>query len=49
MSPSVAEELLFALQPRYWFSAHLHVKFAALVGHKAGGSLRTTTRQAVDR
>lgn len=31
-----ASDVLYKLKPKYWFSAHLHVKFSAVVGHANG-------------
>lgn len=42
----VATELLMTLKPDYYFAAHLHVKFPALVRHQGG---RTTRFLALDK
>lgn len=46
-----AQELLHHLKPTYWFSAHLHCKFSALIHHIAedGSSSESTKFLALDK
>eukprot|EP00898_Chlorokybus_atmophyticus_P000848 jgi/Chlat1/1764/Chrsp134S02112 len=44
-----SEEMLKRLKPRYWFSAHLHTKFPALVTHGYNHLESTTRFLALDK
>jgi len=40
LGSNAAEDLLHSLKPKYWFSAHMHAKFSAIVPHKDGTSTK---------
>ena len=42
------EDLLTLLKPRYWFAAHMHVKFSAMVAHDVEGE-KVTRFLALDK
>lgn len=44
-----AGELLSLLKPKYWFAAHLHTKFPALVPHDCQDGLKFTKFLALDK
>ncbi|KAI5804140.1 lariat debranching enzyme, C-terminal domain-containing protein [Peziza echinospora] len=39
-----ARNLLRKLRPRYWFSGHMHVKFAAIVRHRGDGGMEVAVQ-----
>ncbi|XP_078368423.1 uncharacterized protein LOC144652266 [Oculina patagonica] len=44
-----AGELLALLKPKYWFAAHMHAKFPALVPHECQDGLKFTKFLALDK
>uniref|UniRef100_A0A8D8YS11 Lariat debranching enzyme n=1 Tax=Cacopsylla melanoneura TaxID=428564 RepID=A0A8D8YS11_9HEMI len=40
LGSSVCEEVMKQLKPSYWFSAHLHTKFSAVIPHSDGSSTK---------
>jgi len=44
-----ASELLQHLKPTYWFSAHLHVKFAAFMQHQVKEEKKIRSRMYVSQ
>ena len=44
-----ARDIMDSLKPRFWFSAHLHCKFAAIIPHGGEGSDITTKFLALDK
>ena len=44
-----AEELLTLLKPKYWFAAHMHAKFPALIPHESQDGLKFTKFLALDK
>jgi len=44
-----AGELLTLLKPKYWFAAHMHAKFPALIPHKCQDGVKFTKFLALDK